>query len=150
MRAVVQRVTRASVEVDGVQVGSIERGILVFLGVERDDTDQIADRMASKVGGLRIFEDGQGKMNLSAMDVGGDVLAVSQFTLGADVSRGRRPSFTRAAPPGLALPLYEHFCAALRRLGYRVETGVFGAHMAVSLLNEGPLTLIVNSSDLSG
>jgi D-tyrosyl-tRNA(Tyr) deacylase len=145
MRAVVQRVTYAKVEVDGIVVGEIGPGLLVLLGVARDDPPVDADFLASKIAQLRIFNDDAGKMNRSLLDVGGALLAVSQFTLYGDCRKGRRPSFDQAAPPELARELYQRFVEASRALGVRVETGVFQAHMAVSLLNDGPVTLIVES-----
>ncbi len=145
MRAVVQRVTSARVEVDGTIVGEIGAGLLVLLGVGKPDTAADADYLAEKIVGLRIFSDGAGKMNLSLLDIGKELLAVSQFTLYGDCRKGRRPSFDHAAPAEQARGLYEHFVAAVRRLGVRVETGVFQADMAVSLVNDGPVTLVVES-----
>ena len=145
MRCVVQRVTSAKVEVDGVVSGEIGRGLLVLLGVAKGDTVADAEFLASKVPQLRIFSDAQGKMNLSLIDTGGAVLAVSQFTIYGDCRKGRRPSFDDAAGPEEARALYEHFVAAVRAAGVRVETGVFQADMAVTLVNEGPVTLIVES-----
>ena len=141
MRAVVQRVSRARAEVDGEAVGAIDGGFLVFLGVARGDGEGEAVWLADKVGGLRVFEDEAGKMNLSLQDTGGSVLVVSQFTLLGDCRRGRRPSFTEAAPPEEADRLYRRFVERLREVGLKVETGVFQAHMAVSLINDGPVTL---------
>lgn len=148
MRAVVQRVSRASVEVDGRAVGSIERGILVLLAVGHDDTPATGEKLAAKVAALRIFEDDQGKMNRSLAEAGGAVLCVSQFTLLADVRRGNRPSFSAAASPDHARALYDWFCACLRTAGLQCETGVFGADMQVSLVNDGPVTLVIDSADL--
>lgn len=148
MRAVVQRVTSASVEVAGSTVGSIGSGLLVLLGVADGDDLPLADRMAEKIAGLRVFEDPQGKMNLGLPDVGGSILAISQFTLYGDVRKGRRPSFDRAARPELARPLYEAFCAAIERQGIPCERGVFGAEMLVSLVNDGPVTLVIDSDEL--
>jgi D-tyrosyl-tRNA(Tyr) deacylase len=145
MRAVVQRVAGAKVEVDGAVVGEIGAGLLVLLGVGKPDTAADADYLAEKIIGLRIFSDSAGKMNLSLGEAGGAMLAVSQFTLYGDCRKGRRPSFDHAAPAEQARALYEHFVAAARALGVRVETGVFQAHMAVSLLNDGPVTLLVES-----
>lgn len=145
MRCVVQRVTSAKVEVNGAVCGEIGRGLLVFLGVAKGDTAPDAEFLASKVAQLRIFADAQGKMNLSLIETGGAVLAVSQFTLYGDCRKGRRPSFDDAAAPEEARALYEHFVAAVRGLGVRVETGVFQADMAVTLVNDGPVTLIVES-----
>ena len=145
MRAVVQRVSSASVEVNGQDVSSIDRGLLVLLGVANGDTDRDAEWLADKIAGLRIFEDDAGKMNLSAQDTGGAILVVSQFTLLADCRRGRRPSFTDAAPPDEAGRLYQVFVTAARRTGVSVETGVFQAHMAVKLVNDGPVTVILDT-----
>jgi D-tyrosyl-tRNA(Tyr) deacylase len=148
MRAVVQRVARAAVRVDEASVSEIGPGLLILLGVARGDTLAIADALAAKIAGLRIFEDKSGKMNLSATDIAGEALCISQFTLYADVRRGRRPSFEAAAPPDLARPLYEAFCDAIDRRGLRCARGVFGAHMVVELVNDGPVTLVVDSADL--
>lgn len=145
MRAVIQRVSRAQVDVDGATVAKIGAGLLVLLGVAVDDTVEDAKYVASKVAELRIFADETGKLNRSVQEIGGEVLAVSQFTLYGDCRKGRRPSFTRAAPAGTALPLYREFVEALRRAGLAVQEGVFGATMAVSLVNDGPVTLIVES-----
>ena len=145
MRAVVQRVSSASVEVDGRQVGSIGRGLLVLVGVEQGDTDQQARYLADRIARLRIFGDAAGKMNLSVLDTGGEVLAVSQFTLCADCRKGRRPSFDHAAEPQVARQLYEAFVAALRREDLTVATGQFAARMAVSLVNDGPVTFVLDS-----
>jgi len=145
MRAVLQRVTHAKVEVDGTIRGEIGPGVLVLLGVSRTDTGEDAEFLAGKVAQLRIFNDDAGKMNRSLLETGGEMLAVSQFTLYGDCRKGRRPSFDDAAPADQARELYEHFVAAARRLGVRVETGVFQAHMAVTLVNDGPVTLIVES-----
>ena len=147
MRAVVQRVTEARVEVDGVVVGDIDAGLVALLGVSKSDVPADAEYLAEKITGLRIFPDDAGKMNRSLMEAGGAILAVSQFTLYGDCRKGRRPSFDLAAPAEQARALYEHFVAALRRAGARVETGVFQAHMAVSLVNDGPVTLILESPD---
>jgi D-aminoacyl-tRNA deacylase len=141
VRALLQRVSRASVEVDEEVVGAIGAGWLVLLGIGRADSPAIADQMAEKVALLRCFEDEQGKTNLSILDVGGQVLLVSQFTLYADLSRGRRPGFTNAAPPDQADALVDYFGQALRRRGLHVEQGRFGAHMQVSLVNDGPFTI---------
>ncbi len=145
MIAVVQRVSRASVTVQGRVTGEIGSGLLVLLGVKRGDTDQDADFLAAKIGGLRIFADAAGKMNLAASDVGGAMLVVSQFTLCGDCRKGRRPSFEKAAEPVEATRLYEFFCGRLRQQGYRVETGIFGAMMQVELVNDGPVTLVIES-----
>ena len=145
MRAVVQRVHESSVTAEGRVVGSIQRGLLVLLGVGTDDTDQDAIYLAEKVVGLRCFADTASKFNLSLADVGGSVLAVSQFTLWGDCRKGKRPSFTDAARPELAVPLYELFVETVKRLGIPVETGEFGAHMDVRLTNDGPVTLLLDS-----
>lgn len=145
MRAVVQRVTRASVTVDGEVVGQIGRGCLVLLGVAGDDTETDADYLAEKTAGLRYFEDADGKMNASLADVGGAMLVVSQFTLYGDCRKGRRPSFTDAAPTDLAERLYEYFVQQVRRQGIAVETGRFRAMMQVELVNDGPVTLVLES-----
>jgi D-tyrosyl-tRNA(Tyr) deacylase len=141
VRALLQRVSEAAVEVEGRSVGRIDRGWLVLLGVGHADTEAIADALADKVVGLRCFEDENGKTNLGIQDVGGAVLLVSQFTLYADTSRGRRPGFTNAAPPALAEPLVNAFGDSLRRHGLHVQQGEFGAHMRVSLVNDGPFTI---------
>lgn len=145
MRAVVQRVSRASVKVGDEITGEIERGLLVLLGVAHEDTEADAEYLAEKIAGLRIFEDDAGKMNLSAMDVGGAVLAVSQFTLFGDVRRGKRPSFDAAARPELARRLYEYFVERVRKLGLRCETGRFQEMMEVELINSGPVTILMDS-----
>ena len=144
MRAVVQRVLRARVVVGGQTVGAIGPGLCVLLGVAADDTAAAADRLAGKLGRLRIFENEAGKFDQSLLDVGGGALVVSQFTLIADTSKGNRPSFAQAAPPELAEPLYEAFCETLRGLGISVETGIFGARMRLELLNDGPVTLVLS------
>jgi D-tyrosyl-tRNA(Tyr) deacylase len=148
MRAVVQRVSRASVEVDGRVIGEIGQGLLVLIGVSTNDAEADADYVVEKIAGLRIFEDGDGKMNRSVADVGGAVLAVSQFTLYGDVRRGKRPSFDGAARPERARELYEYFVAQIRRRGLRCETGQFQAMMSVSLVNQGPVTVLLDSSKL--
>jgi D-tyrosyl-tRNA(Tyr) deacylase len=145
MKAVLQRVCRAEVRVDGASVGAIERGLLVLVGVAQGDTEGDAELLADKVSGLRIFEDDAGKMNLALSDVSGSVLAVSQFTLLADTKRGRRPSFTGAMEPATAQTLFEHFCGALRFRELRVETGRFGASMQVELVNDGPVTILLDT-----
>jgi len=143
VRAVVQRVSRASVTVNGRVTGSIGRGLLVLVGFAPADVVAQVEWMADKVAGLRVFADGEGKMNRDLPAVGGAVLVVSQFTLYGDASKGRRPSFIDAAPPAVAIPLYEAFIAALRARGIPVETGEFGAMMDVELVNDGPVTLIL-------
>lgn len=145
MRAVVQRVSRARVVVDGRVTGEIAAGLLVLLGVGRNDTAETAAYMAEKIATLRIFDDPQGKMNLSVTDAGGAVLVVSQFTLYGDARGQRRPSYLQAAPPEDANRLYEEFVRELRARGLRVETGVFQAHMAVELTNDGPVTILLDS-----
>ena len=149
MRAVVQRVSRAAVRVDGEVVGAIERGFLVLVGATHGDGQAEADRLASKIAGLRVFEDEAGKMNLDLLSTGGAVLVVSQFTLYGDVRKGRRPSFTDAARPELAEPLVEYFADRLRAAGLKVETGRFGAHMQVELVNDGPVTLWLDTRELA-
>ena len=145
MRAVVQRVSRASVSVDGSITGAIETGLLVLLGVGQGDQPSDADYLADKIVGLRIFEDEEEKMNRSVVDVAGAILAVSQFTLYGDVKRGKRPSFDAAARPGRARELYEYFVSRIRALGVRCETGVFQAMMQVELVNSGPVTILIDS-----
>lgn len=147
MRAVIQRVLRASVTVDGSVVGEIARGWLVLLGVAPADTAEQVKWLAEKVANLRAFDDADGKMNLAVQDVGGSVLVVSQFTLYGDCLKGRRPSFTSAAPPTIAEPLYERFVAALKMLGIPVATGRFGADMKVELVNDGPVTFVIDAPD---
>ncbi len=148
MRAVVQRVSRASVEVDGRVVGEVGEGLLVLLGVEEGDKEADADYIADKTASLRIFNDADDKMNLSVSDVGGGVLLISQFTLHGDCRRGRRPSFIAAARPETAIPLYEGVAGRLRDSGLPVATGEFGAHMHVSLVNDGPVTILLDSKKL--
>jgi D-tyrosyl-tRNA(Tyr) deacylase len=148
MRAVVQRVSKARVLVEGHTTGEITLGLLVLLGVGKNDTNGTASHMAEKVAHLRIFADEQGKMNRSLVDVSGAALVVSQFTLYGDARGQRRPSFIAAAPPEEGNRLYQEFCRALRALGVRVETGVFQAHMAVELTNDGPVTILLDSDKL--
>ncbi|ALC89828.1 D-tyrosyl-tRNA(Tyr) deacylase [Bacillus sp. FJAT-18017] len=145
MKAVVQRSKQASVTVDGEVVGSIPKGLVVLLGVTHEDTEKDAAFLADKIANLRIYEDEEGKMNLSLLDVGGDILSVSQFTLYGDCRKGRRPNFMAAARPEVANGLYETFNSMLRDKGITVETGRFGAMMDVSLVNDGPVTLIIDS-----
>jgi D-aminoacyl-tRNA deacylase len=145
MRAVVQRVRQAAVAVDGATVGEIGTGLLVLLGAGRDDTEEDVRYIASKIAGMRIFSDAQGKFNLELADVGGAILLVSQFTLYADTRKGKRPSFIDAAPPELAEALVGRCAQLWRDMGIRVETGRFGAHMDVSLLNDGPVTIWLDS-----
>jgi D-tyrosyl-tRNA(Tyr) deacylase len=145
MRAVVQRVVRAKVAIAGAVAGEIGPGLLVLLGVTHDDTPEQARWLAEKIAGLRIFNDADGKMNRDVMEVGGSVLVVSQFTLYGDCRKGRRPSFIAAAGPETAIPLYEAFIHAVKALGVPAATGQFGADMQVELVNDGPVTLIVDS-----
>jgi D-tyrosyl-tRNA(Tyr) deacylase len=143
LRALIQRVSEAAVSVDGAVLSRIGPGLVVLVGVGQGDGEEQAGRLAAKVANLRVFEDAQGRMNRSLLDAGGAALCVSQFTLYGDTRRGLRPSFTGAAEPEAAERLYEEFCAAMRTQGVRVETGRFGARMAVSLTNDGPVTLLV-------
>ena len=146
MRAVIQRVSSAQVTVAGETVGAIGRGLMVLLGVGHADSAKEVSWLADKLAGLRIFEDNEGKMNLSVEQIGGEMLVVSQFTLYADCSKGRRPSFVDAAPPEKADALYQEVVAALRARGLIVATGSFGAKMAVSLINDGPVTVIIDTA----
>ncbi len=146
MRALLQRVTEATVRVDGAAVGAIGQGLLVLLGVGQGDTEADSVWLADKVAGVRLFGDGAGKMNHSLLDTHREALVVSQFTLYADTRQGRRPSFTLAAAPELARRLYAHFCAELERTGVPVQQGVFAAHMQVALVNDGPVTLLLDSA----
>lgn len=148
MRAVIQRVSRAQVTVDGTVRGAIKNGLLVLLGVAADDGDADLAYLADKTAGLRIFEDDAGKMNLSVEDAGGALLVVSQFTLFGDIRRGRRPSFDNAAPPQMADALYQRYVELLRAKGLQVETGVFQAMMEVELVNDGPVTILLDSKKL--
>jgi D-tyrosyl-tRNA(Tyr) deacylase len=148
MRALLQRVSRAQVRVDGQPVGEIDRGLLVFLGVEPSDDEWVASGMAAKVAGLRIFADAEGLTNLSLGEVEGAALVVSQFTLYADARRGRRPSFVGAAGPVVGERLYEVFCEILASTGVPVRQGIFGAHMEVDLVNDGPFTIWLDSAEL--
>jgi D-aminoacyl-tRNA deacylase len=145
LRAVVQRVSSARVVVDGEPVGDIRRGVCVLLGVARNDGEEDADRLAGRIARLRIFENEEGRFDRSLLEVDGEALVVSQFTLIADTTKGNRPSFTDAAPPEQAEPLYERFCEALRELGVGVATGVFGARMAVEIANDGPVTIVLDA-----
>jgi D-tyrosyl-tRNA(Tyr) deacylase len=145
MRAVLQRVSDAEVRVAGNVIGRIGRGLVVLLGVAKDDTEDDAAFIADKTLGMRIFADADGKMNLALHKVAGELLVISQFTLLADTDSGRRPSFINAAPPDDAKRLYEHFLSLVRNAGVKVETGEFGAMMAVSLVNEGPVTIVLDS-----
>ncbi len=145
MRAVVQRVKKSHVEIDGVVVGQIGHGLMVLLGVEQEDERVDVAYLVEKIANLRIFEDEEGKMNLSLLDTGGALLVVSQFTLMGDARRGRRPSFSSAARPEKAIPLYEDFIFKMREIGISVETGVFQADMTVQISNDGPVTLLLDS-----
>ena len=145
MKAVIQRVTRASVEVDGKIVGQIRAGLVVLLGVAKGDTESDLAYLAEKIPALRIFSDEAGKMNRSLAEIGGGVLAISQFTLLGDTKKGRRPGFDQAADPDAAKRLYEQFVERLRQTDLTVETGVFGAHMKVELVNDGPVTFVLDS-----
>lgn len=150
MRVLLQRVTHGRVTVESVITGAIERGFVALVGITQADSQAHADLMAKKVANLRVFDDGEGKMNRSALDVGAGVLVVSQFTLYADARKGRRPSFTDAAPPSLAAPLVDYFAERLRAEGIdRVEQGVFGAMMHVEIHNDGPVTIWLDSAELS-
>lgn len=148
MRAVLQRVSQASVTVDGQVVGQIGQGLLVLLGVGQGDSESQVKLLADKVVQLRIFGDEEGKMNRSLLDIHGEILVISQFTLYADLKRGRRPGFTRAAPPSLAIPLYEQFKEILAAYGLPVASGIFGATMHIELCNEGPVTIMLDSDEL--
>ncbi len=148
MRAVLSKVQSASVRVDGETVGQIGRGYLILLGVTHDDTEVQCRKLADKLCSLRIFDDENDKINLSLDDVGGEILVISQFTLYGNCRKGRRPEFLNAARPETAIPLYERFIALCREKGYHVETGEFGAHMAVESINDGPFTLVVDTADL--
>jgi D-aminoacyl-tRNA deacylase len=148
VRALLQRVSYASVTVDEQVVGQIGKGLLVLLGVGQDDSEAQAKTLADKIVHLRIFEDDEGKMNRSLLDIGGEVLVVSQFTLYADIRKGRRPSFTDAAPPAIAEPLVERFQEAIAAHGIKVAGGVFGAMMEVELINQGPVTIWMDSEQL--
>ena len=145
MKGLIQRVSEASVKVDGSVVGQIDRGILLLLGVERDDTKQTADRLLKKVLSYRIFDDESGKMNLSLKDVGGALLIVSQFTLVADTKKGLRPGFSKGASPENGMLLYNYFTGQARQFHHRIELGVYGADMKVSLVNDGPVTFMLEA-----
>ena len=147
MKAVLQRVTKASVSVDGEVVGRIGQGLVILVGVANGDTDQDARYLAQKASDLRIFADGEGKFNLSAIDVKGELLLISQFTLLADTKKGRRPSFVDAAPPEFAERLFDQFVATARESGLKVETGRFQQHMLVEICNDGPVTIVLDSWD---
>lgn len=145
MRIVIQRAEKAMVSVDGEVVGQIGKGFMVLVGVGPEDTKQNADFLVNKMCNLRVFEDEQGKMNLSIKDVGGQILAISQFTLYADCKKGNRPSFTGAAKPEQANELYEYFMEKIRKQGIKVEHGIFGAHMKVDFINDGPVTILLEN-----
>ena len=148
MRTVIQRVTSASVSIGGEVVGEIGKGVMLLLGITPEDTQQDADWLVEKISKLRIFDDANGVMNLSLLDTGGDALVVSQFTLMASYKKGNRPSYIHAAPPAVAIPLYEYFVAQLQQtLGRPVPTGQFGADMQVSLTNDGPVTIVMDSKN---
>lgn len=149
MKTVIQRVKHSSVTIDGEVAGSVEQGFMILLGVEQGDTKADADKLIKKIPVLRVFEDENGKMNLSCLDIDGEILVISQFTLCADCSHGRRPSFTKSAPPAEAEMLYMYFVDELKKAGIKkVDTGRFGADMKVDLLNDGPVTIILDSKDL--
>ena len=150
MRAVVQRVRDASVTVDGSLTGSIEKGLLIYLGVVDSDTPELCAKMAAKIAKMRLFRDADDKMNLSVADIGGDILVVSQFTLYANLHKGNRPSFDTAGRPEHAEKMYELFMQELRSMGFNVQHGKFGAHMHVCYENDGPVTIIADSDDLFG
>ena len=147
MKALLQRVISAAVTVEGRVTGQIGQGFLILLGVAVDDSEKDADYLAEKVVNLRIFSDDNGKFNLSALQIGAGLLVISQFTLMADTRKGRRPSFTAAAPPELAETLYKYFVRRISETGLKVETGIFGAHMLVSIVNDGPVTIMLDSKD---
>lgn len=149
MRALVQRVCKASVTVDGQEISAIQQGFLVLLGVTHTDGEKEAASLARKIAGLRLFEDAEGKLNLALADIAGSVLVVSQFTLYGDARKGRRPSFTQAARPEQAQFLYERFCQLLAQQGVVIATGVFQAHMQVALVNDGPVTLWLDTAEVS-
>lgn len=147
MRAVIQRVSQASVTIDEQVIGKIDKGYMILLGIHEEDTQEDADYLIRKIPLLRIFEDAEGKMNQTIQDVNGSILSVSQFTLYADTKKGNRPSFIKAARPDTAIPLYEYFNEGLRQQGLTVETGEFGGDMDVALVNDGPVTIIFDTRD---
>jgi len=147
MKAVIQRVTRASVAIEGKTIGDVGPGLLIFLGIRREDTSDDCAQLAQKIVDLRIFNDSDLKMNRSLVETGGEALVVSQFTIHADCRKGRRPSFTRAAAPETAIPLYEQFIQELRQKRIKVASGIFGAMMEVKLVNDGPVTIIISSKN---
>ena len=148
MKIVLQRVLEAKVDIDGITKGEIQKGYLLLIGISGEDTKEVADKMIEKVSKLRLFEDGDGKTNLSIADVGGEVLVVSQFTLYADCKKGNRPSFTNAGNPALAEEIYEHVLKRCAELFKKTQSGIFGADMKVSLLNDGPFTIILDSKEI--
>ncbi|SIO13111.1 D-tyrosyl-tRNA(Tyr) deacylase [Carnobacterium alterfunditum] len=145
MKIVIQRTKEASVSIEGTIMGEITHGLVLLVGIEEEDQQEDIDYLVRKISNMRIFEDSQGKMNLSIEDVGGEILSISQFTLYADTKKGNRPSFTKAAKPETAIPIYDAFNAQLKATGLTVQTGIFGADMQVSLLNDGPVTIIIDS-----
>lgn len=149
MKAVIQRVKNASVEVEGKTVGEIGQGLLVFLGVGQEDNEKVAQKIVDKITGMRIFEDEDGKTNLSSADIDAEILVISQFTLYANCRKGNRPSFIEAAPPDMANELYEYMVSLLKERFKKTETGIFGADMKVSLLNDGPFTIVLDSKELA-
>ncbi len=148
MRFVIQRVTHASVSVEGETIGKIGKGFMVLIGVSNDDTREVADKMIKKMLGLRIFEDSEGKTNVSLADVNGELLLISQFTLYANCKKGNRPSFFEAGEPNMANEMYEYIIEKCKEAGYHTEKGSFGAYMQVDLLNDGPFTIVLDSDNL--
>ena len=148
MRLVIQRVKHASVEIDGAIHGKINQGYMILVGIQNEDTREIVEKMAEKVAKLRIFTDEEDKMNLNLSQVDGSILSISQFTLYADCRKGRRPSFIDAAKPDISSPLYDYFNESLRNQGIHVETGIFGADMKCALINDGPVTIVLDSDDI--
>lgn len=148
MKFIVQRVNKSQVEVEEKIVGKIDRGFMVLIGITHNDTKEIADFLVRKLINLRVFEDENGKMNLSLQDVNGSILSISQFTLYADCIKGRRPSFISAAKPDLAIPLYDYFNEKIREHGVHLQTGIFGADMKVALVNDGPVTILLDSQEI--
>ncbi|MEG0366010.1 MAG: D-aminoacyl-tRNA deacylase [Coprobacillus sp.] len=148
MKIVIQRVKESSVQIDGVLQGKIDKGYMVLVGFCDTDNNAVVDKMVDKMIGLRIFEDEQGKMNLSLTDINGSILSISQFTLYADCKKGRRPGFSEAAKPDKAIPLYDYFNECIKKANIHLETGIFGADMKVSLINDGPVTIILDSQEI--
>ena len=148
MRLVIQKVSQSSVKIDGKIVGAIEKGYMVLVGITNGDDETLVEKMVDKLVNLRIFEDENEKLNLSLMDIKGEILSISQFTLYANCKKGRRPSFLDAAKPEISKPLYEYFNKALENAGVHIETGIFGAMMKVSLINDGPTTIILDSKEI--